>query len=320
MKFFSFCILYRLLHVIQTAIERVNIVMKHLILRSRAIALIAAALVILQACSPLSAVNAVAPSKGITLIPDLAYGTGDRQMLDLYRPDGAQADLPTILFFYGGSWKRGSREKYAFAARALAREGYLVAVADYRTYPDVKFPAFVHDGAKAVAWLTQNAKKYGGKSNRIHMMGHSAGAHIAAMIALDEKYLARENISRDVLGRWVGLAGPYAFYPSQVRSVRDIFSDLSDEAQARPVTFAATLGAPSALLLHGGDDTLVLPENSKQLASALSAAGVNAHAHIYPDIGHVRLVLSLSAPFQGFASTLKDSVKFLKTGAVPRNL
>ena len=173
-------------------------------------------------------------------------------MLDLYRPDGAQAALPTILFFYGGSWKRGSREKYAFAARALAREGYLVAVADYRTYPDVKFPAFVHDGAKAVAWLTQNAEKYGGHTDQIHMVGHSAGAHIAAMIALD--------------------------------------------------------------------DTLVLPENSEQLASALSAAGVSAHAHIYPEIGHIRLVLSLSAPFQGFASSLKDSVQFLKTGDVPEPL
>ena len=294
--------------------------MKRLILRRSVITLIAAALVILQACSPLSAVNAVAPSSGITAIPDLSYGTGDRQMLDLYRPDGAQAALPTILFFYGGSWKRGSREKYAFAARALAREGYLVAVADYRTYPDVKFPAFVHDGAKAVAWLTQNAEKYGGHTDQIHMVGHSAGAHIAAMIALDEKYLARENLSRDVLGRWVGLAGPYAFYPSKVRSVRDIFSDLSDENQARPITFAAVPGAPSALLLHGGDDTLVLPENSEQLASALSAAGVSAHAHIYPEIGHIRLVLSLSAPFQGFASSLKDSVQFLKTGDVPEPL
>lgn len=105
-------------------------------------------------------------------------------MLYLYRPDGAQAALPTILFFYGGSWKR---EKYAFAARALVREGYLVAVADYRSYPDVKFPAFVHDGAKAVAWLTQNAEKYGGQSDQIHMVGHSAGTHIAAMIALDKK-------------------------------------------------------------------------------------------------------------------------------------
>lgn len=317
MKLFSFLILYCTIDVIQSAIERVNIIMKRLFLHSRTIALIAAALVFLQACSPLSAVNAVAPSGGITVIADLAYGTGDRQLLDLYRPENAQAGLPTILFFYGGSWKRGSREKYAFVAGALAREGFLVAVADYRTYPDVKFPAFVHDGAKAVAWLTQNARKYGGKQIGIHMMGHSAGAHIAAMIALDGEYLARENVSRNVLGRWVGLAGPYAFYPSKVSSVRDIFSDLPDEDQARPITFAAIPGAPDALLLHGGDDMLVLPENSKQLASALSASDVNARAHIYPDIGHVRLVLSLSSPFQGFATTLKDSVLFLKTGAFP---
>ncbi len=317
MKFFSFYDLFRPIKVIQSGTNRVNTDMKHTFLRTRMIALIATALILLQACSPLSVVNAVAPNGGVTVLPDLAYGDGDRQVLDLYRPEGATAELPTILFFYGGSWKRGSREKYAFAARALAREGFLVAVADYRTYPDVKFPAFVHDGAKAVAWLIRNAAQYGGKPTGIHMVGHSAGAHIAAMIALDGKYLEREGISRNALGRWVGLAGPYAFYPSQVNAVRDIFADLSDEDQARPIAFATIPGAPDALLLHGGDDTLVLPENSKQLVSALSASGMNAYAHIYPDIGHVRLVLSLSAPFQSFATTLKDSVHFLKTGAAP---
>jgi len=305
-------------HVIQFTVLHVDIVMKHLSRHSPTFALIAVLLFALQACSPLAAVNAIAPDEGIMVMPDIRYGDGDRQILDLYRPEKAQISLPTILFFYGGSWKRGSREKYAFAARALAGKGFLVAVADYRTYPDVKFPAFVHDGAKAVAWLTQNASLYGGKTTDIHLMGHSAGAHIAAMIALDDRYLIRENLSRAVLGRWVGLAGPYAFYPSKVKSVRDIFSDTPNEDMARPITFASMPGAPDALLLHGGDDTVVLPENSQKLAAALSMSGVTAHAHIYPDIGHAPLVLSLSAPFQRFAATLEDSAAFLKGGAIPK--
>lgn len=306
------------LDVIRRASSRVDNTMKHRSHQSRMLALIAVLLFALQACSPLAAVNAIAPDHGVEVIPDIRYGPDERQFLDLYRPEKAQADLPTILFFYGGSWKRGSREKYAFAARALTRKGFLVAVADYRTYPDVKFPAFVHDGAKAVAWLTQNASQYGGMTEGIHLMGHSAGAHIAAMIALDEQYLSRENLSRDLLGRWVGLAGPYAFYPSKVKSVRAIFSDTLNEDTARPITFASIPGAPDALLLHGGDDTIVLPENSQKLAAALSSSGVNAHAHIYPGIGHAPLVLSLSSPFQGLAATLEDSVAFLKNGTIPK--
>ncbi len=279
-------------------------------------AAVVAIAVLLQGCSGLDMVNAVAPADGVTRTPDLAYGAHPRQTLDLYKPIEATGPLPTILFFYGGSWKGGHKEDYAFVGRALARAGFLVAVADYRVYPEIAFPVFVEDGAKAVHWLTENADAHGGRTDGIHLIGHSAGAHIAAMIALDGSYLNAQGLSQAVLGRWVGLAGPYAFYPSEIDYVRAVFEHLTDENAARPIAFVDG-NAPPALLLHGSDDTTVVPAHSERLAAALNTAGIQSAARFYDGIGHARLVLSLSDPFTGFAPSLRDAVRFLKAGTFP---
>jgi acetyl esterase/lipase len=270
----------------------------------------------LQGCSGLDVINAVAPDDDSIVTTNIPYGNHPRQSLDLYRPAASRSELPSILFLYGGSWKDGDKADYAFAGRALARAGFLVAVADYRVFPDVAFPDFVNDAAKATAWLARNASKYGGRSERIHLVGHSAGAHIAAMIALDRRYLEAEGLTRASLGRWVGLAGPYAFYPSNVNSVKAIFAHLADEDQARPISFVDA-HSPSALLLHGTDDSIVEPMNSEKLAAAMNAADVKSAARFYDGIGHVKLILSLSKPFTGFAPSLADITRFLKTGAFP---
>ncbi len=269
----------------------------------------------LAACSPFRLVNAVVPDDGIDVVADLAYGPGPRRMMDLYRPKDAQKPLPVVLFFYGGSWKNGRRADYAFVGRSLASRGFLCAVADYRVYPEVVFPGFVEDGADATAWLADNAADYGGETGHVHLMGHSAGAHIVAMLALDGRYMAATGKSRDVLGRWVGLAGPYAFYPSEVRSVREIFAGVPED-QARPITFAGP-GAPPALLLHGTADRTVYPWNSVRLSNKLQEQDIDASVHLYDGIGHAPLVLSLAPPFTGIAPTLEHSVAFLKSGSVP---
>ena len=266
-------------------------------------------------CSPLKVINAIVPEGDVIVDADQAYGSNPRQKLDIYRPANVDAAMPTVVFFYGGSWKRGNRADYAFVGQALANQGFVVAVADYRTYPEVKFPTFVDDAADAVAWVSQNIDRYGGQATDIHLIGHSAGAHIASFLALDETYLKNAGADRSILGSWVGLAGPYAFYPSEVRSVRDIFAD-TPEDQARPVTFADA-GTPPALLLHGADDTTVYPKNSTQLAKALRDVGVKADAYMYDGVGHAPLVLSLSPPFTAIAPTLDDVTAFFRTGKVP---
>lgn len=270
-------------------------------------------------CSGLDVVNAITPDGGVGVTEGIAYGPHPRQQLDLYAPANRSGALPTILFLYGGSWKGGDRADYAFAGRALARAGFLVAVADYRVYPEVAFPAFVSDAAKATKWLVRNAPAHGGNARDIHLVGHSAGAHIAASLALDRRHLEAEGLSQNILGRWVGLAGPYAFYPSKTESVSAIFAHLDDEDAARPITFVDTR-SPQALLLHGAADTTVIPAHSEQLAARLNAAGVRAQARFYKGIGHARLVLSLSPPFTGFAPSLAETAQFLKAGTFPPDM
>ncbi len=251
----------------------------------------------------------------VTKREDLVYGPKPRQALDLYLPPNATAETPLVLFLYGGSWKWGSKERYGFVAYPLAERGLAVAVADYRLYPEVKFPDFNHDAATAAAWLQRERQNLGLGPGPLHLMGHSAGAHIAALLALDPQYLAAAKLDQGQLGRFVGLSGPYGFYPSQIDFVSDIFPPADQEDQARPLTFAKG-DAPDMLLLHGADDGLVSPRNSTELAAAQISAGADASARLYPEIGHKEMVLAFTPPFQGLAPAIDDTVAFLTGGLV----
>ncbi|MEL6126399.1 MAG: alpha/beta hydrolase, partial [Pseudomonadota bacterium] len=123
---------------------------------------------------------------------DLVFDTETGLALDIYTPKDAEG-APVSVFFYGGSWQIGERGNYAFVAMTLAREGFVVALPDYRKFPDVRFPAFVEDGARAIAWLRENVATFGGDPERMYLSGHSAGAHIAMLLAMDESYLAAEG-------------------------------------------------------------------------------------------------------------------------------
>ena len=130
----------------------------------------------------------------------------------IYRPQDAKT-APVIVFFYGGSWQSGNKSIYKFVGSALARRGRGV-VPDYRVYPEVIYPAFLEDGALAVRWTKDNATRFGADPNMLFVMGHSAGAYMAAMLALDSRWLGRAGLSprRDIAGL-VGISGPYDFLP-----------------------------------------------------------------------------------------------------------
>ena len=266
----------------------------------------------LGGCAPATLLNAFVPSDGYVLHQDLSYGEGERQMVDLYQPQDAPGEAPVVVYFYGGSWKSGSRRTYRFLGEALARNGFLVVVPDYRLYPEVRFPTFVADGARALRWVRDHAHAFGGDPDRIILMGHSAGAHIAALLAYDERYLAREAVPASALSGFVGLAGPYAFDPLAYRSTRPIFEGLADPDRARPIAFASG-EAPPALLLHGAADRTVLPRNSREMAARIEVSGGRATLREYPGTGHIGLVLSLAAPFRGRDAVYEDTVAFLKS-------
>lgn len=260
----------------------------------------------LGGCSPAALLNATVPRAGYTLERDIAYGPDPRQKLDLYRPDTPRADGKAVIFFYGGSWDSGSKSDYLFVAQALTANGYTVVIPDYRLYPSVRFPAFVEDGARAVRWTTERVGR-----GRLFVMGHSAGAHIALMLAANTPYLAAAGVDRMKLPGVVGLSGPYDFLPLTSAKLIDIFGG-ANNPDMQAITFAKA-PLPPALLIHGTADTTVYPRNSDHLAAAWQTAGASVELKLYPGAGHIDVVAAFSDLLHKRAPTRADVLAWLET-------
>jgi len=247
-----------------------------------------------------------------TEVFDLAYGPNPRHRLDIYLPEKiTKRAKTTVIFFHGGGWRRGNRERYKFVGRAITKLGYVAVLANYRLYPEVKFPAFVSDAARSIAWVRRNAARYKIGAERIYLMGHSAGAHIAMLLALDPRYLESAGVPRKSIRGAIGLAGPYSFNPLRLARIRPIFADHPKIDDARPVTFVRNVG-PRLLLLHGSADRIVAAKQSHDLASAYRAAGGEASLLVYEGIGHAGVVLALHERFSWRAPVAKTLAKFIE--------
>ena len=265
---------------------------------------------LLPACSPASLLNATVPDDGYRKVADIAYGADPRQRLDLYIPARPDPERRVVVFIYGGAWNKGRRQEYLFVAQALANAGFHVVVPDYRLSPNPRFPGFVEDGAGAMRWTQDNIATHGGDASRIFLAGHSAGAHIALMLATDTPYLRNAGFDRTRLKGVIGIAGPYDFLPFSSNSVRDVFAG-SDPASTQPINFVGR-GLPPALLLHGDADDTVYPRNTHRLTAAWRAAGNEVEEKIYPGVGHIAIVSAFSDLMRGRAPTLADTVSFLR--------
>jgi len=270
---------------------------------------IACAAVFLAGCGPLTAVNALSPSEHYARLADQSYGDEPRQRLDLYRPADEAPDAPVVVFFYGNGWREASKADFEFVASSLTRAGIVVVIPDYRTYPEVAFPAFVEDGAEAVAWTARNLDGLAGGDRPLFLMGHSAGAQIAALLALDEHYL--DTVEAPPLAGFIGLSGPYDFLPLDPGYMEEVFPE-ETRAASQPINFVSAR-APRTLLIHGTGDERVLPEHSKRLAAALEAEGVPVTLKLYEDAGHARIVAALAPPLQFLADTMADSIAFIES-------
>lgn len=258
----------------------------------------------LAGCSPAALLNTTVSRKGFALEADIPYGANPRQKLDFYRPETPRPDGKAVMFFYGGSWDSGAKSDYLFVAQALAARGIAAIVADYRLYPEVRFPAFIEDGALAVRWA---ADKVG--TDKLFLMGHSAGAQIALMLAVNSPYLAAAGVDRMKLRGVIGLSGPYAILPLTSRKLQDIFGGPS-RPETQPITFAKA-PLPPALFVHGTGDTIVKAANSERLAAAWRTAGAPVELKLYPDVDHVDVVGAFSDLLRARAPTLADVTAYI---------
>lgn len=266
------------------------------------------------ACAPLRLLNDLGPrDRGARRIArDLAYGDHPRQRVDLLAPTATAPDArgwPVVVFFYGGGWDSGSRRDYAWAAQALAAQGFLVALPDYRIVPEVRFPTFLEDAAAATAWIGAHVRDHGGDPDRLAVAGHSAGAHLALMITLDRRYMAAAG-APNLIKAAAGLAGPYEFLPFDVPASVNAFGQAPDPKATQPITFARA-DAPPIWLGHGTDDDTVHAEDTILLSEALKALGAPVEARLYPGLNHPDLIATFSPLFRGKAPVLTEVAAFL---------
>jgi len=268
----------------------------------------------LAARSPTAVLNALASVDSRQVAAAVPYGPLPRHRLDVYAPAGAApaGGHPVVVFFYGGSWNRGERADYRFAGEALAARGVLTLVADYRLYPEVRYPDFLSDCALALAYGLREAARLGGDPRRVFVMGHSAGAYNAAMLALDARRLAPTGHAPAQLAGWIGLAGPYDFLPMRNPETRPVFFHPDYPPGTQPLAYASA-GAPRAFLGAALDDTLVNPQrNSVGLARRLREAGASVELRLYGRVNHLTLLGALAAPLHWMAPVLDDVVAFIQ--------
>jgi acetyl esterase/lipase len=272
------------------------------------------------ACSPLSLFATLSPKDAAVVVArDEAYGADPRQRLDVYAPPrsspfAARGPAPIAVFFYGGSWDSGRRQDYSWVGRALASRGFVTVIADYRLYPEVKYPDFLADGAQAVRWACDHAARFGADPGRIVLAGHSAGAYNAAMLAFDGRYLAAAGVDPGHVKAMAGLSGPYDFLPLTGTITPRIFGAAPDLSATQPGMYV-TAASPPAFLATGDADRDVWPKNTVALARALRAAGVEVEERHYPGVDHIAMVLALSRPLRGRAPVLDEMTGFLRRHA-----
>ena len=266
---------------------------------------------LLAACTPQGVLNSLDRASGArgTERAAEAVAFGDHgQALDIWGPAESGNGLrPVVVFIYGGGWAMGRREEYGFAGRAFASRGYITVVPDYRK---PLFEDFMTDGAQAVAWTRANIARYGGDPDRIALAGHSAGAHISALLALDPRWLAAAGAPTGTVKAVVGLAGPYDFLPFTSPRADVAMGHVADKQTTQPITYARA-DAPPMLLATGSADTVVKPRNSVALGRALEGLGAPVTVREYPGMSHEGIVMALSRPFGGKGPVLDDAAGFL---------
>ncbi|GAA0795867.1 alpha/beta hydrolase [Marinobacterium sediminicola] len=241
---------------------------------------------------------------------DLAYGPDEQHRLDIYRPAEAEGDAPVLVFFYGGRWTDGDKSMYPFVGEAFAGRGYVTVIVDHRKYPQVRFPEFVHDGASALAWVHDHIDRFGGDPDRLFLAGHSSGAHIASLLAADERYLQAQGKPTNIVQAFAGLAGPYDFVPHEDDLI-DMFGPPERYPQMQTTTFIDGK-EPPMLLLWGEEDSVVWQRNIDQLSQRIRDTSGRVTTRTYKGIDHVGIMASLTWFMRDRRPVFEDMLGFFQ--------
>jgi acetyl esterase/lipase len=217
------------------------------------------------------------PGAPVEVVKDIAYSSAkdadaDRHKLDLYLPRGKK-DFPVLVFVHGGGWTKGDRKSFAKQGETFARAGVGVASVGYRLSPAVQHPAHVQDVAEAFGFVHAHIAKHGGRPDRMFISGHSAGGHLAALLATDESYLKAHKLTlKDVRGA-IPISGVYLIPEGKIANA--FGSDPVGSKQASPLTHIKA-GDPPFLVLYADKDSPGMEKGAEMFCAALKKSGVEA--------------------------------------------
>lgn len=233
---------------------------------------------------------------GITAVHDILYvaepAEPAKQALDIYRLEKA-LDAPVLVFLHGGAWVRGDRKQYPFLANRFAREGFVVVVPSYRLGPKYTHPAQIEDAAAAVAWTLRNIGRYGGDRKRVVAAGHSAGAHLAALLATNPQWLKAHGTAPDRLRGVIGLSGVYDLTGLAGRAASPVFGRDPETLRAASPRHQITADAPPFLLTYCQFDYPSLPEQARGFHEAILALKRPSTLVYIPGETHITEILSI---------------------------
>jgi arylformamidase len=241
--------------------------------------------------------------------PDIPYVQNGhkRHVLDIYTPENATGqNRPVMFWIHGGGWQAGDKSDVALKPKALTERGFVFVSTNYRLLPEVKIDELIDDVATSVGWVHRNIAKYGGDPTRIFVGGHSAGAQLAALLCIDDRYLKKQGMSLGVVKGCIPVDGdtydiPKIIMTSEHRQAlyggkmftfghRQKFGNDPDRhVDLSAVTHVArNKGIPPFLILYfsGNPDTRA---QAQRLESVLEAAGIPARSYGKADSNHSRL-------------------------------
>ncbi len=157
----------------------------------------------------------IAQAQNLTSNVSYADPAHERQILDIYAPQGAK-DLPVVFWIHGGGWQTGDKTSVQIKPRVFTQHGFVFVSTNYRLLPHVEMEVLIGDVAKSLGWVHKNIAGYGGDPRRIFVMGHSAGAQLAALICIDDRYLKAEGVPFDVLKGCVPVDGDTYDLPAMI--------------------------------------------------------------------------------------------------------
>jgi acetyl esterase/lipase len=227
---------------------------------------------------------------------DVAYRTDERadntrHKLDVYVPKGKKA-FPVLFFIHGGAWRIGEKMTFRDPAKQFASHGIGVVCPNYRLSPDVKHPAHIEDVAKAFAWTVDNIGKYGGDAKRVVIGGHSAGGHLAALLATNDTYLKAEKKAVADIRGVVGVSGVYVI-DARVKMFHSIFTDDESTCRSASPLEHVSAGRPPMLLAYADKDFAGLPAGAEAFAKALAKAKCVATATEFRSRDHLSIMTDM---------------------------